>query len=302
MKSTQRPLLRSLLLAAGSASLVATGAALAQQTAPAGGAASEQRQPEQTAQEAPRERANPDGERRGPRYGERREGREGRDAGAEAQAVDPGAAEPPERPAPPQGDLEEWERAMTFMKEHSPKRWALLPELPEYFQQGVRERMFGRYRQLERWRNADKEMYDIGMRRLALEDELWTTRMSIRIKGQTLTSDEVAKLREKVAAFVDLALEERELRIQRLRDILKREETFLAGEKGQRDAMVSENTAMLERGERSSLLGGPGGGGGFGGFGGPGPGGGRVGPGPGGPGAGGGGGGGGGNPPPRSNP
>jgi hypothetical protein len=268
----QSRFLRSLALSVGCASLTAAVPAFAQTTKPAADAAP-QRQDQPNEQPGVggevRHDGERDGRREGGREGMREGGREGRGGFEGGPRPDGGGGVDMERPpAPPQGDAEEWDKAMAFMKENSPKRWAMLPDLPEFYRQGIQDRMYGRYRQLERWKNADKEMYEIDMRRVALEDELWTARMKVRMSGEPLKPEEVSKIREKVAAFVDLAMEERELRIQRLRDVLKREEAFFANEKAQREQLVSENTTLIERGERGGFL--SGGGGGGGGFGGPG--------------------------------
>ncbi len=245
MKRMQRNLLRSLTLVLACASFTASLPTFAQQTEPSRDGAASERQEQRGG------RANDDGQLR----------RDGSGFQAPAPTPEVDGTEPVDRPVPPQGDAQDWEQAMNFMKEHSPKRWALLPEMSDGLRQAIQERMFMRYRQLERWKSLDKEMHEIGMRRLAVEDELWTARWTVRYSNKPLSLEELSKVREKVAAYVDLGLEERELRIQRLRDVLRREEAFLAAEKAQRDPTVAENTGVIERGERGGFLSGGGSGG-----------------------------------------
>jgi hypothetical protein len=272
----ERNLIRSLVLslACGSLALISSSSALAQQptTAPS---ATDARQPQvQESQPGAQPSAQPgEGDRSPRRFGRYGRG-EGRFGGPGEQGAMPGMpsdANPPppdqeERraPGPFEPGNEEWDKAMAFMKEHSPKRTALMADLPEDFQQRIREQMFMRYRNMERLRAADKEMYDITLRRVGLEDELQALRMEVRFRGRQLTQDEMSRVREKVASLIDLNLEERELRVQRLRDILKREEEILAREKGQRESVLSENVSMIESGQRAGVLSG-GFGGGFGG-------------------------------------
>jgi hypothetical protein len=299
----QRNVIRSLVLSLACGSLAVAGSALAQTTQPSGDAKQEkQQQQAQTA--APQDQPQPPrgerrfgegrmrGEGRGDFRGDGRGGYDNAPRGGGADGAAPGApGEPNAGPGPDQNEgrpgpfgansAEEWDKAMAFMKEHSPKRFAMLAELPEDFQQNIKDRMFMRFRTMERLRNTDKDMYDIALRRVGLEDELWTTRWNVRFKGQTLTPEDLSKLREKVAALVDVNLEERELRVQRLRDILKREEEFLTRDKAQREPTISDNVTIIERGERGGIISGMGGGGGGpggpggpgGGFGGPRPGG-----------------------------
>jgi hypothetical protein len=263
--------IRSLVLSMACGSLALTApAALAQQptTAPAATGAEQS----QTPQAPPGTQSD---DQQGERPPQRRYGRYGRsgdghfgERGATPGMPSDATPSPPEveerRPGPFEPGNEEWDKAMAFMKEHSPKRMALMADLPEDFQQRIREQMFMRFRNMERLRAADKEMYDITLRRVDLEDELQALRMEVRFRGRQLSQEEMSRVREKVGSLIDLNLEERDLRVQRLRDILKREEEILTREKGQRESVVSENVSMIESGQRAGVLGG-GYGGGFGG-------------------------------------
>lgn len=156
------------------------------------------------------------------------------------------------RPLPPfePPTAEEWEKAMAFIKEHAPKRWALHLQQPESAQQPVREWMFIRFRQLERVRNSDRDIYEIQLRRFALEDEIYSIVSPLfALSGpRSLNPEEVSELREKVAAQVDTVIEERELRLQRLRELLMREEQQLAADKAQRENIVEQRVGFLETG------------------------------------------------------
>jgi len=269
--------IRSLVLSLACGSFAVITPARAQTTAPSAANAKQPPQAQSTESSAGEQSDQQGSQRRFGRFN--RDGRFGGPGGERGPM--PGDANPPpppeqeERraPGPFENGNEEWDKAMAFMKEHSPKRTALMGELPEEFQQRIREQMFMRYRNMERLRAGDKEMYDIGIRRVELEDELQSLRMEVRFRGRQLTQEEMSRVREKVGALVDLNLEERELRVQRLRDILKREEEVLTREKGQRESVVSENVSMIETGQRAGVLSG-GFGGGFGGAPGGGPGGG----------------------------
>ena len=170
----------------------------------------------------------------------------------------------PERPAPIDAPTaEEWDRSEAFLKEHAPKRWAILQNLDEEGQQRVRGFVFWRFRTLERMKNNDPDMYQLHLKRFGIEDEIFGIRFPIRQEGRFATEEEMSKMRERVAALVDVSLEEREIRVQRLREMLKREEDYLAAERGSRDAAIQERVSLIEQGRSMGMgrgFGGPGGG------------------------------------------
>ena len=143
---------------------------------------------------------------------------------------------------------EEWDKCEAFSKEYGPKRWAILQTLDEDRQQYIRGMIFWRYRNLERLKNSDPDMYQIHLKRFGIEDEIFGIRFPISQELRAATAEELSRLKEKAAAWVDAGLEERELRIQRLRDMLKREEDYLSSEKNSREAAIAERLAMIEQG------------------------------------------------------
>ena len=163
----------------------------------------------------------------------------------------PGGGPPMMEPRPAPIDVptaEEWERCDAFSKEYGPKRWAILQTLDEERQQYIRGMIFWRYRNLERLKNTDPDMYQIHLKRFGIEDEIFGIRFPIRQEQRYPTQEEMSRMKEKAAAWVDVGLEERELRIQRLRDMLKREEDYLNSEKNGREAAIAERMAVIEQG------------------------------------------------------
>ncbi len=148
---------------------------------------------------------------------------------------------------PSREDVEKFE---AFMRENSPKRWTIIRSITDADrQQRMRGMLYNRFRMLERLRNADHDMYQVNLRRIGVEDEIFgISYPAVRIEGRSLTPEESSQLREKVAALVDLTLEEREVRVQRLREMLKREEELLTTEKAQREAAIAERLALIEHG------------------------------------------------------
>ena len=148
---------------------------------------------------------------------------------------------------------EEWDRCEAFSKEYGPKRWAILQSLDEDRQQYIRGMVFWRFRNLERLKNSDPEMYQIHLKRFTIDDEIFGIRFPIRQELRAPTQEEMSRLKEKATALIDVGLEERELRVQRLRDMLKREEDYLTAEKNGREAAIAERLALIEQGRVQGL-------------------------------------------------
>lgn len=192
-------------------------------------------QDEEARREAWRRRGGDDGERE-------RWGRGGDDSG---DGMRDGFRPPMDMP-----NREDWERFEAFMKQNSPRRWAVVENHPDPGrQQMTRAIMFNRFRMLERLRHADHDMYQVNLRRFAVEDEIFALGLpAFGPAGRTLTEEESSKLREKVSELVDIGLEERELRVERLREMLKREEDLYAAEKAQREEIIADRMGRIERG------------------------------------------------------
>jgi hypothetical protein len=164
----------------------------------------------------------------------------------------PGMMDP--RPGPFEAPTaEEWDRCEAFSKEYGPKRWAILQTLDEERQQYIRGMVFWRFRNLERLKNSDPDMYQIHLKRFGIDDEIFGIRFPIRQELRAPTQEEMSKLKDKATAWIDVGLEERELRVQRLREMLKREEDYLASEKNGRDAAIAERLAFIEQGRGMGL-------------------------------------------------
>ena len=238
---TVKPWKRAILLAVTCAASAAPLAAVAQSTA----------QPQTEQQPAGGERIRVrDGEGRDLRTPGQGPGFGG-DRGPGPGGPGPGGGPPMMEPRPAPVDVptaEEWERCEAFSKEYGPKRWAILQTLDEERQQYIRGMIFWRYRNLERLKNTDPDMYQIHLKRFGIEDEIFGIRFPIRQEQRYPTQEEMSRMKEKAAAWVDVGLEERELRIQRLRDMLKREEDYLSSEKNGREAAIAERMAVIEQG------------------------------------------------------
>lgn len=154
--------------------------------------------------------------------------------------------------APTERELED---AGTFMREHAPNRWQAVQSLPDdgVVRRGVMGFIVARYRALQDVKKDDPKLYDVKLRQLAVEDELYGM-----VASET-TPEEREKhrdaLRIATRKLLELNLAERELRIDRLRQSLSTEEQRLATDRAQLDthvngrleAFINEGTAALRK-------------------------------------------------------
>lgn len=134
---------------------------------------------------------------------------------------------------------------MTFMREHSPNRVKAMENLPE---EGAAQRrvlpfMVARYRALQAVKDEDPQLYDLNVKQIEIEDELYGLVASARRIGER------EKLHDRIRAVVKRQEEtnfaEREHRLNRLRESLRREEKKLADDRAQIDGLADSRTGEL---------------------------------------------------------
>lgn len=155
---------------------------------------------------------------------------------------------------------EDWQAASTFMREHSPNRWAVFERLSEASPRRgpVMRMILARYRNLANVKEEDSELYELRVQQLALEDAIWGLLREMR---SNQTSEErrteiQAELREKVAQSVDTWIKERQRRLARLEETLKQERARLEADLKRIDTMV-ENRLQRELERASDYMGFP---------------------------------------------
>jgi hypothetical protein len=166
---------------------------------------------------------------------------------------DPVKNEPPDdRPPPPMTfgspfemteeiSPEEWEAVAAFTRQHSPQRWKSFMELPEDKQERVRRAMHWRFLQVERLKEQQPELFDLQVRRLAIEDQIFPLALQIRrAEGEETPGTQAAReeLRKQVVALVEVGLKEREVRLERFKERLQAEEEQISLERGRKEETV----------------------------------------------------------------
>ena len=146
-------------------------------------------------------------------------------------------------PAP---TTQESEDAIDFVSKHSPNRYAVFNRLPVNSQprQRMVNMMTNVYRNLQRSKDQDPEVYELMVKRFELEDSLFDFEFRRRlIRGDD--SNARSELRAKAAEIVQLSLREREKRIERLERALDTEKKALAADRANPEALVDGHAKRL---------------------------------------------------------
>ena len=139
----------------------------------------------------------------------------------------------------------ELEQTEQFLKDNLPTRYELFSQLkPGSPMRGVvLEQMARRYRLLLRCKEQDPELYDQLLNEARLEDEAINLVKASRSGSSSAESD----LREKARQIVELGLEGRQARIDRLEQALKAQKEQLAFDQLHKDDRIDEKIKSLKK-------------------------------------------------------
>lgn len=147
----------------------------------------------------------------------------------------------------------EYEQASQFMREHSPNRWQAMEDLPEEggLRRGVMNFIIARWRILQSTREEDAQLYEIKLKQVTVEDNIY----GLLAHTQSPAEREPLRkeLREQARSLATLGLAERERRIERLQEMLKKQEELLSTDRSQLDAVVEQRTQALIQDGPTSL-------------------------------------------------
>lgn len=136
-----------------------------------------------------------------------------------------------------------WNEASTFMGEHSPNRWSTFQDLPEgRSRMRLMRAILSRYHNLMMLRAQDgSEVFNLAIKRLEMEDVAWGLATELGAATDPEQRQQVQqRLVQTVQELVQLELEERAARIQRLRTALEREQQRLQADEQRVDALAHE--------------------------------------------------------------
>jgi hypothetical protein len=126
---------------------------------------------------------------------------------------------------------EEWLRAAAFMQEYSPHRWQWFQGMQDAGRQAGMKRFFWwQFQQIDELRNRDPDLYALKLKRTRLDDDVFAAALDVKAEGlaDAQRDERKDKLRRLVGTLVQLDVQERTSRIQRLKKDLDREEKALA--------------------------------------------------------------------------
>lgn len=113
---------------------------------------------------------------------------------------------------------EEWREAADFLQQYTPKRLAAANQLADgVLKQHVKNFMYGRYVAIMRARENFPEIYQLQVKRLMIEDNIFATHRQALAAGPTAHQAIRAQLKQQVAELFDNVQQERQVRIDRLK-------------------------------------------------------------------------------------
>ena len=139
----------------------------------------------------------------------------------------------------------DWQEITQFMKQYSPKRWAKLTDLPEERQGRLKSFVADRYRMMQQMKQNDPAMFDLRLKRLPIEDEIFALGWDLNHKPDDADATR-KKLREQVRMLIESRIDEHELRIKELKDRLEQEQKRLAEAKANKDSMIDASMAAID--------------------------------------------------------
>jgi hypothetical protein len=134
----------------------------------------------------------------------------------------------------------ERDEAMAFLKEHSPKRAALLDTIRPVPRERVLNAVVLRYRPIKRMQGSDPELYNLLVRQFEVQDEALGLMEQLGKSGTDAKDQATAAqaLHDKVAQWVNLNLQVRQVRLDRLKKTLEREEDRLEKDTSNKDELI----------------------------------------------------------------
>jgi hypothetical protein len=140
---------------------------------------------------------------------------------------------------------QELQQVSAFMQQYSPNRWQAFQQLPRNgpLRRGITRFVFGHWRRLQDLKQMDPALYDLRLRQVQLEDQLFG--LLTPLKTAAAREAKRAELRPIVQEDVEIGLKERAQRIERLQTLLQREQEKLAADQKDRDAIVDRRVESL---------------------------------------------------------
>lgn len=115
---------------------------------------------------------------------------------------------------------EQWRAAAEFLTQYSPKRMALLTQMPEGRTHGLKSLIYSRYLALMKVKDTFPQLYQIGLQRLQIEDNLFDLRRKYLAASGTDKSALKDDMRQQVTALFENLQSDRQSRISRMKSYM----------------------------------------------------------------------------------
>ena len=163
----------------------------------------------------------------------------------------PGVDNPSEELSP-----EKWGEVERFMRENSPQRMKRLEEVPEERRENLRRFMIRRFDSIQQNKEQDPSLYEIRVKRLKIEDDIFTLGLEFKDADKGDAQAIRAKLRGKVKDLVENRLAERKHWVAKAEQKLKQERDALKREEANVENMVENHVRGITEQDRWPALGG----------------------------------------------
>ncbi len=146
---------------------------------------------------------------------------------------------------------EELREVDEFMNENSPKRWSKIKDMPDDRKSKLNGYVVQRYRMLQDLKQNEPAMYDLRVKRLKIEDEIfslgWDLKNNKNEKSENFSADATKKeLKKKVRALADSRIDEHRLRLKQWQEKMEQERKRLAEEQANVDQFVDSSVNAIE--------------------------------------------------------
>ena len=142
--------------------------------------------------------------------------------------------------------------AMAFMAQNAPRYAQWIIDLPDNdYRTSVENTVATAYASYQQLRPKNQQLYDVILRRIRVEDRIFGLRAEVRKATDDATRAKLeSDVREQVAAVLELSLQERHLRLERLEQTVQSEKDTLAKDetKKSRSRMIDDRVARIMQG------------------------------------------------------
>jgi hypothetical protein len=151
------------------------------------------------------------------------------------------------KPATPQ----EWNDMMDFMQENSPARWHVLSTLNPKLDSPIAKDAIRKWRNYTVTRDHLPQVADQLVQRFRVEDDLFAITLTAQENAANGLDEFYDKIHAKVEKLVQLDFAERQMRIDKLQNLIEEEKAKLASDQANEEKTVDQRTeAILNRLDR----------------------------------------------------